>query len=170
MTSALRALANSFCAKKVKSPCQIFTPERVTTLTMPPAAPPNSAPTLVPGHAEFLHHLDAQCDAIAAGRLIAVIHAIDGDAVVAPAHAGKDETAIVGDVARAGGGPAGIGAGRSCHGGRGENEVEIVPILRGGFLHTLAAERNTGAAGGGLQGIGCFVDVQLLGHHRQREM
>ncbi len=46
--SVLRALRRSFCMKNVASPCQRLTPVRVTTLMSPPAAPPNSAPALMP--------------------------------------------------------------------------------------------------------------------------
>src|SRR5262249_58704879 len=46
--SGLRALKSSFCVKKVPSPCHLLVPERVTILTSPPAAPPDSAPTTVP--------------------------------------------------------------------------------------------------------------------------
>ncbi len=46
------------------------------------------------GDTELLHHLKTDADAVAAGGLVAIVHAIDHEAVVSRAHAGEGKAAI----------------------------------------------------------------------------
>ncbi len=115
-------------------------------------------------HAELAHHLDAHRHAVAAGGLVAVVDAVDGEAVVAPAHAAKSKAAVGHGATQAGERALRVGPVRSRDAGRHQHEVQEVAVRGRAFLDALGAQRGARGSGAGFHRSGLRLDLDRFGH------
>ena len=120
--------------------------------------------------AELHHRLLTHGDAAGTGGFVAIIQAVDGQAVVARAHAGEGEAAVGRRAADAGLGAERIRAGGGRDSGGEQDHAQVAAILRRSFFQGLAADAGARGRRGGIDGVGLFADVDGAAGAREFEL
>ena len=111
------------------------------------------------GDAELGHGLLADGDAAGAGSFVAVVQAVDGEAVVPSAHSGEGEAAIRRCAAHAGLGAQRVGTGSGGNAGREQDDAQVAAVLRGSLFEGFAADSGAGGGRGGIESFGLLAHV-----------
>lgn len=115
------------------------------------------------GHAELLHHLKTDGDAVAARGLVAVVQAIHLDTVVPPAQSLERKAAVGGRLADDRHRPLYAALRRAGKPGGERDKVQVVARAGRSFLNPFSAQRHAGRGRGRLHRLLLLVDFHLCG-------